>query len=212
MEIRRYDLVTVGLTNMRTFWPFCKPDRRHRRERGSMLLELLIAMVVLLVGLGGLLSLLVSSLYTNNSARNDTTSTMLAEHVIEQISAEPANSSAALTITDCAGTAWDVETAPALQGAGSGGANGGNGAGLTSSGIVDWTQTYSTVPDGYKMRYVSCGADGSQMVYDVRWNVLKMSTSDYTRMVIISARPNDSTTVGGLHFIVPVNLRTIGGM
>jgi type IV pilus assembly protein PilV len=212
MEIRRLDLVAVELTNMKTFWPFCEPDRRHRRERGSMLLELLIAMVVLLVGLGGLLSLLVSSLYTNNSARNDTTSTMLAEHVIEQISAEPANSSIPLTITDCAGTAWDVETAPALQGAGSGGSNGGNGAGLTSSGIVDWTQTYSTVPDGYKMRYVSCGANGSQMVYDVRWNVLKMSTSDYTRMVIISARPNDSTTVGGLRFIVPVNLRTIGGM
>lgn len=210
MEIRRHDLVAVELTNMKTFWPFCEPDRRHRRERGSMLLELLIAMVVLLVGLGGLLSLLVSSLYTNNSARNDTTSTMLAEHVIEQISAEPANSSLPLTITDCAGTAWDVETADALKAAGSGGSNGGNGASLTPAGIIDWTQSYSSVPNGYKMQYVGCGAGGRQAVYDVRWDVITMS--NYTRMIIISARPNDSTTVGGLHFIVPVNLRTIGGM
>jgi type II secretory pathway pseudopilin PulG len=175
-----------------------------------MLLELLIAMVVLLVGLGGLLSLLVSSLYTNNNARNDTTSTMLAEHVIEQISAEPANSSIPLSINDCAGTAWDVETTPELKGAGSGGSNGGNGASLTSSGIVDWTQSYSSVPDGYKMQYVGCGAGGKQTVYDVRWDVVTMST--YTRMVFVSARPSGSAAVGGLHFIVPVNLRTIGGM
>jgi hypothetical protein len=60
------------------------------------------------------------------------------------------------------------------------------------------------------MQYVGCGAGGRQAVYDVRWDVITMS--NYTRMIIISARPNDSTTVGGLHFIVPVNLRTIGGM
>ena len=75
-----------------------------------MLLELLIAMVVLLVGLGGILILLISSMYTNNKASRDTTATMLAEHVLEQISAQPANSAADLSVTDCAGSAWTIST------------------------------------------------------------------------------------------------------
>lgn len=175
-----------------------------------MLLELLIAMVVLVFGLGGVLALLVVSMYTNANARNDTSSTMLAEHVLEQISAQPANSAAGLTMTDCAGTDWDIATAGATVGSGNGGPHGGNGASLTASGIVDWTQNYNGVPAGYAMQYVACGAGGRQTVYDIRWNVIAMST--YSRMVFVSARPNGSGTVGGLRFVVPVNLRTIGGM
>jgi Tfp pilus assembly protein PilV len=190
--------------------PFRREQRRNNRESGSMLLELLISMVVLVIGLGGVLSLLIVSMYTNANARNDTSSTMLAEHVLEQISSEPANSGTALTITDCAGTAWDVETSSTVVGAGNGGSYGGNGASLTSSGTVDWTQAYSAVPAGYAMNYVSCGTGGRQTVYDVRWDVATMST--YSRMIFVSARPKGSTAVGGLHFIVPVNLRTIGGM
>ena len=175
-----------------------------------MLLELLISMVVLLVGLGGLLVLLVSSLYTNNTAKNDTTSTMVAEHVLEQISAQPANSVTPLTITDCAGSAWSISTAGAAKGAGNSGSNGGNGANLVSTGAIDWTQQYSNVPAGYAMKYVGCGTGGKQTIYDVRWNVIAMTT--YTRMVLVSARPSGSPNVGGLRFVFPVNLRTIGGM
>jgi hypothetical protein len=175
-----------------------------------MLLELLIAMVVLVVGLGGLLGLLIPSLYTNSTSKNDTTSTMLAEHVLEQISAEPANSAVPLSITDCAGTVWAIQTAGTVTGAGNGGSYGGNGARLISTGTVDWTQSYNTVPVGYAMKYVGCGVGGKQTVYDVRWDVATMST--YSRMVFVSARPDGSATVGGLRFVMPVNLRTIGGM
>jgi hypothetical protein len=31
-------------------------------------------------------------------------------------------------------------------------------------------------------------------------------------MVFVSARPSGSLTTGGLRFVMPVNLRTIGGM
>lgn len=201
---------------MRTFSPIRGAGRRSRRQHGSMLLELLIAIVVLAVGMGGLIPLLVSSMYTNHKSGTDTTSTMVAEHVLEQISAQPANSgpTALLEITDCAGTAWNIETDGTAKGAGTGGSNGGNGAHLVvPSGvgpIVDWTQSYSSVPSNYKMQYVACGAGGRQMVYDVRWDVIAMT--NYTRMVVISARPVGSQTVGGLRYIVPVNLRTIGGM
>ena len=175
-----------------------------------MLIELLIAMVVLTIGLGGLLALMVSSMYADNVASKDTSSTMVAEHVLEQISAQPANAIANLTITDCAGTGWSINTTGTVRGGGSGGANGGNGASLTAAGIIDWTQTYATVPANYAMKYVACGSGGRRSVYDVRWDVLTMS--NYSRIIVVSARPSGSPVVGGLHYVVPVNLRTIGGM
>lgn len=185
-------------------------SRPRFHERGSMMLELLISMVVLAVGLGGVLVLLVSAMYTNSKAGRDTSSTMLAEHVLEQISAQPANSGVGLTITDCRGTAWNVTTAGAPKGTGTGGSYGGHGALLTTNGTIDWTQQYGAVPAGYAMQYVDCGTGGRQITYDVRWDVISMTS--YSRMVMISARPASSPTVGGLRYIVPVNLRTIGGM
>src|SRR5215472_9246626 len=155
MELRfggmgAHELINGSRMKMRTFRPIRKPSFRRRdprsSQRGSMLLEVLIAMVVLSIGLGGLIPLLVSSMYTNTNSSTDTTSTMVAEHVLEQITAEDANNSTALTISDCAGTAWTIATAGATQGNGSGGGNGGDGANLTSSGYVDWTQDYANVP------------------------------------------------------------------
>ena len=189
---------------------FRRRPRRLDRECGSMLIELLIAMVVLAVGLGGILVLLVASIYTNNTAGKDTTSTMVAEHVLEQISAQPANAVSALTLTDCAGTGWSINTVGAGQGAGSGGSYGGDGANLTTTGIIDWTQTYASVPPNYAMRYAACGAGGKQTVYDIRWDILTMST--FSRMIVVSARPSGSAVVGGVRYIIPPNMRTIGGM
>ncbi len=178
-----------------------------------MLLELLIAIVVLAIGMGGLLVLLVSAVSTNNRSGNDTSSTMLAEHILEQISAQPATSSTALSINDCAATAWTVSTAGAANGAGNSGSHGGNGAKLTSTGTVDWTQAYASVPTGYKLKYVACGGGGRQTTYDTRWNVVSLNpTNNSSRMIIVSARPTGEATVGGLRYVVPANLRTIGGV
>ena len=167
-------------------------------------------MIVLAIGLGGLSSLLIASLYTNHRSSQDTSSTMVAEHVLEQISSQPANSVAALSLTDCAGTAWSISTQGHALGAGSGGSYGGDGARLTSGGVIDWTQTYAAVPAGYAMQYVDCGNGGRQTVYDVRWNLITMST--FARMAIISARPSGAPANGGLRFVMPANLRTIGGL
>lgn len=179
-------------------------------ECGSMMLELLIALAVLAVGLGGVSVLLVSAISTNSKARDDTTSTMVAEHVLEQISAQPADATLALQINDCAATTWDIDTAGSAQGSGSGGAYGGNGAALNANGNIDWTQNYSTVPTHYKMHYVACGAGGRQTTYDVRWNVITITS--YSRMVVVSARPSSSASVGGIRYVVPAQLRTIAGM
>jgi len=180
-------------------------------ERGSLLIETLIAMIVLAIGLGGLFSLLAASMYTNNRSGADTRSTMLAEHIIEQIDSQLANQSASLTITDCAGTVWTINTLGAAKGTGSGGSYGGNGANLTSAGIIDWTQSYASVASNYKMQYVACGNGGRQTIYDVRWDVICFP-SGYTRMVFASARPLGNQSIHDLRFITPANLRSIGGM
>src|SRR6266498_4648473 len=115
-------------------------EKRTGGQRGSMLLEVLIAIVVLAIGMGGLLVLLVSAMSTNNRSGSDTSSTMIAEHIIEQISSQPATLVPAdLSIPDCAGYSWTVSTAGAANGFGNSGSYGGNGANLTSNGTVDWT-------------------------------------------------------------------------
>ena len=106
-------------------------------------------------------------------------------------------------------TGKDIRT----MGSGNIGANGGNGATLTAGGIINWTQAFSAVPTDpvsgypYAIRYTDCGANGKQKVYDVRWNVIKMSAND--RLIVIGARPSNVSTNGGLRFVVPANLRTV---
>jgi type II secretory pathway pseudopilin PulG len=180
----------------------------QNREHGFMLIELMISMVVLTVGLGGLLVLLITAMYTDKVSANETTSTMVAEHILEQITAEGVNNDNPLTVTDCANNVLNIATARAPLGGGSGGANGGNGAALTVDGKIDWqNQTFANVPAGYAIDYVACGANGRQVSYDIRWNVIQMSGN--SRLTIIGARPTGNRQLGGVKFIIPVNLRTI---
>lgn len=187
-----------------------------KSQSGFTLIELMISMLVLLVGLGGLLILLVSSLYTNKTAATDTSSTMIAEHVLEQITAQGLQATAPLQMQDCSyptPQTINFATNPAVLGSGNSGANGGNGATLTANGVIDWTQAFASVPSDsvsgypYAIKYTDCGTNGKQKVYDVRWNVIKMSTND--RLIVIGARPANVTTSGGLRFVMPANLRTV---
>lgn len=193
-----------------------KHTHSRTRQSGFTLIELAIAMVVLLVGLGGLLVLLVSALYTNKTASVDTTSTMVAEHVLEQITAQGLQATTPLTITDCTyptPVTTTFATNPAALGSGNSGANGGNGATLTANGIIDWTQAFASVPtdpvsgDPYAIHYTDCGANGKQTQYDIRWNVITLSAND--RLIVIGARPANATENGGLRFVIPANLRTV---
>jgi len=193
-----------------------KQNRNEGEEHGFSLIELMISMVILLIGLGGLLVLLVSALYTNKTASADTSSTMIAEHVLEQISAQGLQATTPLQITDCSyptPVTTNFATNPAVLGSGNSGAYGGNGATLTANGNIDWTQAFASVPTDaasgypYAIQYRGCGSGGKQTVYDVRWNVITMSTND--RLIVIGARPANATVNGGLRFVIPANLRTI---
>lgn len=185
---------------------------RRKRQAGMTLVELLIAMTILAVGLGGIVNLLVVALETDNRNSKDTSATLLAQMVVEQISAQHPNSNAAISITDCAGNSWSISTTPGASPSGAGATL------VTSStaagyGGIDPTQAYSTITSGYAMQYVDCGGVGNTglpTTYDVRWNVMTVD-ANYTRLITASARPLNAYSLGGIRFALPVNLRMVAG-
>jgi prepilin-type N-terminal cleavage/methylation domain-containing protein len=184
----------------------------RQSQAGMTLVELMIALFILAVGMGALTNLLVVAMAADNRNSKDTSATLLAQMVVEQISAQHPNSTAAISVTDCAGNAWTIATA--------GGASpGGTGATLVTSstaagyGGIDQTQAYSNITAGYAMKYVDCGGvgnTGNPTTYDVRWNVMTVDTN-YTRMVTASARPLNANALGGIQFALPINLRAVTG-
>jgi len=183
-------------------------DRKKKKDRGATLIELMIAMLVLAVGLGALTTLFVGSVGTDNRNSKDTSATLLAEKVIEELSAQNTNASQAVTLTDCVGNTWTI---PSTGGA----AYPGQGANLVTNaaslfyGGIDYTQAIGSVPAGFAMQYVDCDPNGGQTIYDVRWNVMTV-TAGSTRLITASARQLGSPG-GGLYFSVPITLRTVGG-
>jgi len=171
------------------------------------LIELMIAIVVIAIGMGGTTVLLTSTIASNNRSNTDTTATLLAQMVMEQISAQLITSTQALQVTDCAGTVWTIAATPGTVGTG-------NGASLRADGTINFNQAQSgLLTSNYAMNYVDCSTTGgSRLVYDVRWNVMWVSTNQSSRMITTSARPAASSVngLGGALFALPVTLRGIG--
>lgn len=192
--------------NLRRKGPVCR-----NTEKGLSLIEMMIAMVVLSIGMTGLMALFLQATYSNNRNSKDSSATFLAQMVLEQISAQDPNSTATISITDCAGNVWTVASAGDV-------APNGQGANLVSSsgnmayGGIDQTQAVSSIPQNYEMQYTDCGTNGQQNTYDVRWNVMTISANT-TRLITVSARQLNapSSQLGGARFAIPVTLRGIGG-
>lgn len=171
---------------------------------GFTLIEMMISMVVMAVGLLGLNIMFITAMATNNKNSHDTSATMVAQLVLEQITAQPANSTATITVTDCAGNARTVATAGGASPTGAG-------SPLLTTGNVGTIDQLAALVPNYSMTYVACAPAGTslQSIYDVRWNVMTIDSD--TRVVTVSARQQSGARVGGLHFAIPVNLRSIGG-
>ncbi len=177
----------------------------RRRQKGSQdgmtLIELLLAMAMLATGMVGVLALLVASIGGNGRNKMDAAGTLLAQMVTDKIVSRPAHVITPVTVQDCnpAGpTTWTVATA-------TGGANL-----VNATGAINWGDDYAGVPDNYKMQYVSCGANGEQTTYELRWNV--QVVNGYSKMVTVGARAlgaQNADGVGLLYFARPVTLRTI---
>jgi Tfp pilus assembly protein PilV len=182
---------------------------RNNPQRGSSLIELMIAMLVLATGLGALTTLITACMVTDTRNSKDTSATLLAQKVIEELSAQNTNAPNAVILTDCAGNNWTIPSTPGAAGPT------GQGAALATSvsspyyGGIDFTQSVGTVPAGFSMQYVDCSVNGTQTTYDVRWNVMTV-TANSTRLITASARQRGSTS-DGLHYAIPVTLRAVGG-
>jgi Tfp pilus assembly protein PilV len=157
------------------------------------LIELMIASFVLVVGIAGTMPLVAVALGSNSRSRQQNNSAAIAQMLTEKIASVKASTSPTLTITDCTGASFTVSTtAP-------------GGSSLTSSGDVDYSQAAVT---NYQMLYTNCGTGGSQVVYDVRWNITQPST--YTKLLSVSAKKSGSAT-NPVYFSLPVTIRTLVG-
>jgi Tfp pilus assembly protein PilV len=170
------------------------PDKKSalHLDRGMSLIEVMIALLVLMVGVVGSMSLIGVSMGNNSRGKQESSSAALAQMVEEKISSVKASNSPNLTITDCAGNSFTIATAA-------------GGAALTSSGGVDYTQAAVA---NYQMSYTDCAAGGMQFTYDVRWNITQPTS--YVKMVTVSSRLQ---TAGNSpkFFSLPVTIRTLVG-
>ena len=195
-------------------------NRKTGPSQGGMtMIELLIAITVLAIGMGAMLTVFTAAITHNSQAKTTTAGTMLAQTVLERIAAQPANVVAPIILSDCSPggpVQWTIATA--------GAPSPGLGANLIAAppappgynvGDVDWVnQNYAAVPANYKMQFVVCGNNGRQQTYDVRWNIPQITAN--SRLITVSARPlnADSATGSGAAnlYARPITLRTIGGI
>jgi len=180
--------------------------KRFRRnklgsESGVTLIELAIAGFVLVFGMLSLLSLVITAIGNNGRSKVDSSCTMLAQAVLEQVSAKIAGGGPG-TLTDNAncngtGTTFTIEKdpggAPLIS------------AGNIGAGNIDFTQAQVA---NYSMNYVECN-NNVQRTYDVRWNVGDLSGKTYS--IVVGARPAGGNGPVQFSFALPVNMRAFVG-
>jgi len=169
-----------------------KMRKKWSKQSGTSLIELMIACLVLMIGVAGVVGLIPIAIGTNTRNRQQSNSTVIAQMVMEKLLSVPAGSTAALVISDCTPTAFNVSTTL-------------GGAPLLASGDVNFT---AAGPAGYSMNYTACGTGGAQSVYDVRWNIQTPST--YVKLITVSARLKGGAT-NVTFFSFPVTIRSMAG-
>ena len=176
-------------------------------QAGMTLIELMIAVTVLAIGLGGTMALIGTAILTNNRNKLDTTGTTISQTVMEEILQQGANATSTFTITDCLGNNYTIDPTSSTSG---------RGAPLNGNGNIDFTQALNPT-SGYNMNYIVCKANGNQATFDVRWNITTLTSSAtavYTKRITIAARPVNASANGqyaGLLFAIPVNLTGVAG-
>jgi prepilin-type N-terminal cleavage/methylation domain-containing protein len=201
--------------------------RPTRGEEGMTLVELMIALTILVIGMGAVMIMISSAIAQNNGTKRDSQGTMLAQMIAEQIITVPGNvgnpanpNPAPVTVspvlTDCRNPVPQnhliaVTAAPA--GAGALRVPQPAPAGRVA-GDIDFTQAFGAIPfeagtgARYAIQYVACGNANRQETYDVRWNI--QSIGPNTKLITVAARRRNN--VRGAGFNVPITIRTIAGL
>jgi type II secretory pathway pseudopilin PulG len=165
------------------------------------MIETLVASLILIVLSLSMISLIVASIATNNRNKADSTQTMLAESILEQIHST-FNGNGTSSLQDCSGTNWVIDTTIPNTGS--------VGSALSGSNI-DYSE--ASPPTGYHMDYVvrtPCNSTGSVVgTYDVRWHLDQIGATN-TYMITVSAKLQNHGE-GNLYFALPVTLRFMAG-
>ncbi len=190
---------------------------KHRRnsQSGISLTEVLIAGFVLVLCSVGVLTLITTAIASNNRNKHDSTKTMLAEAVIEQVNSILIGGATA-QLTDCKGNTFSLSAAAGgakLQGSGTHPND-------TLGADIDFTE--SSPPSSYHMNYVvtaPCSQTGAFVAtYDVRWHIDQVGTSGGTPsnsfLITVGSKQNNSNAAGqlsGLFYSQPVSMREVIG-
>ena len=181
--------------------------RAAHAQSGMTLLELMIAITVLALGLGGGMALISTAIVTNSRNKMDTTATTLSQMVLEQILGMGANASTTFTLTDCVGNNFTIDPSTSSTG---------RGAAITSIGDIDYTGSINPTT-GYNMNYTVCKAAGQYAVYDVRWRITTLAntgTSIYRKQVVVASRPLGGASTGKysqMYYSQPITLKGVAG-
>lgn len=165
------------------------------RESGLTMIELMIAMLVLAVGIVGSMALIIRAVSGDSWSKQLSNSTVLAQSVTERIMAIPAATNTIVTLTDCANTVWNINTAP-------------GGPAVSATGDLDFSQAAVA---NYQMLYADCDTNGRQAIYDVRWNVAAVPGSNgWVKLLTVSAQMRGAAN-NAIAFAPVATVRTIVG-
>ena len=170
-------------------------------QSGMSLIEVMIASIILTISSLGVIGMVWTAILMNNRNKVDSTQTMLAESIIEQVNSTIIGSETS-ALTDCDGTTWTISTTP--------------GGAAMSGARIDFSET--TPPADYNMTYVlraPCTSVGAiQATYDVRWHVeivgQSAGTPTNTYLVTVGAKRQGSTSTGIVDS-APVTMRVMVG-
>lgn len=190
--------------------------RKRSGQKGMSLIELMIACFVLAVGMLGSLAMIFLAIASNSRNKFDTTGTMIAQTIIEQINTLPTNATSggafvtAISLTDCGTTTHTAVTHSISVQAGDVGVP--TGAALVPNndtdlsrkpGDIDFSET--SPPTGYAMKWHTCG----DIEYDVRWNIVQIS--ERSKLITVSSRQQIFSRNNVKMYAPPVTLRSISG-
>ena len=173
-------------------------------QRGITIVETMFAVFILVVGSLSMVGLIFRSIATNNRNKIESTQTMLASSIAEQINSTIIGSGSS-SLVDCAGTSHTIDTQ--------------SGAGANLNGQdIDFTENIAAVSakNDYHMDYLlrtPCTSTGTlQGLYDVRWRVdiIGSITDTKTYLLTIGARLKGHGE-GNLFFSKPVTVRVLAG-
>src|SRR5579862_5995346 len=90
-------------------------EKRWSSQAGITMIETLLASSILVIGSLGMIGVVIGSIATNNRNKIDSTQSMLATSILEQIDSTVIGSGTS-NLTDCAGNTWTIETTVPVSG------------------------------------------------------------------------------------------------